>query len=185
MLAPATWPSTLGLPRAPRAPLQPPLPPRVSPFPGPSPGEVSGPPRSETLRLGVPGVSCLPGRRLRGFGKGRAARSWPSRRLRRPREDTDPPRRRPAERESRRTLPCWGSLPAAGSSAAPPSLAGNRPSPPLRSASRPGGRPRGAGELPRGALGPSPGGREGPSPGDAPLLLLLPQPLLPPPPPLS
>lgn len=79
--APATWPSTLGLPRAPLVQLQPPRPPRVSESPRPSPGEegrplvqpfgprlfglgiLGSPARAETLGASVKGGRQQSGRR--------------------------------------------------------------------------------------------------------------------------
>lgn len=141
--APATWPSTLGLRRAPRAPLEPPRPPRVS---APSTfsrggGEASGlPPRRETW-LEDPGDSCPRGD-FRGFGKGRAAA------LRRPRGTRGPPWGSHGARGTPGALSFQGSLPAAGEAdseraAAALLSAGRRPPcPPLRSA----GSRRGLGE---------------------------------------
>lgn len=85
--APATWPSTLGLPRAPLAPLQPPRPPRVSDPPRPSPGEKGrplvsplGPRLSSPANLGSLGHLET----LGAWEKGGLRQSGPSRLLRTP-----------------------------------------------------------------------------------------------------
>lgn len=142
-LAPATWPSTLGLPRAPRAPLQPPQLPRVSTSPGPSLAEVSGPLRAETLRLGVPGVSCRGGD-FRASAKGGRRGGGPGR------TETHP--------GVRRTwvplgfAPCrWG----AGETGGGYPLARWRTAPPPPSASRPAGTLR---RCPAAPSVPAPGG---------------------------
>lgn len=90
--APSIWPSTLGLPRAPRAPLQPPRPRRVSdPFRAFFRG--GGGPLVPTLgpRLSGSGIRGSPAAAETGVSeKGRRQRSGPRRLLRRPRGDSRP-----------------------------------------------------------------------------------------------